>query len=178
MWWRKWGAIRSLMSPLESMIVNEMLASPMGEGSAYGRDESAINRTLYGLLTYPAKGIKSKCNPKWGPIWVVNVKCWKENVVDRTLKGLPTYLDGRIMSDVVQRRAQAGWSCVSVKNAKIDDCEWNAMNAVMFGPERPQVWLLMKYKCRGPKPSWVAYISRRGIRSKCSSKKDTTRVRA
>jgi len=63
------------MSPLESMIVNEMLASPMGEGSAYGRDESAINRTLYGLLTYPTEGIKSKCNPKLGPIWVVNVKC-------------------------------------------------------------------------------------------------------
>ena len=70
--------------PPESMNVNEMLAGPMGERSAYGGDESATDRTLYGL---------------------------------------PTYLVGRIRSDVVQRRAHAGRRCVSVKNAKTDDCE-------------------------------------------------------
>ena len=45
--------------PPESIIVNEMLAGPMGERSAYGGDESVIDRTLYGLPTYLAVRIRS-----------------------------------------------------------------------------------------------------------------------
>lgn len=57
----------------ECMIMNEMLVGSKRKESAYGKDENVAERTLYGLPTYPARGIRCRCNLKRGPKWTAYI---------------------------------------------------------------------------------------------------------